>query len=67
MADAGVGLSQHQDLLLYFGNTKDLWLFRVQILFKFVFITLLNKVDCEHLLLLQVLLFKIRTTPWRKF
>lgn len=67
MADAGVGLSQHKDLLLYFRNTKDLWLFRVQIFFEFVVITLLIKVDGEHLLLLQVLLFKIRTTPWRKF
>jgi hypothetical protein len=67
MTDAGVGLSQHKDLLLYFGNTEDLWLFRIKIFFEFVVITLLYKVDGEHLLLLKVLLFKIRTTPWRKF
>jgi hypothetical protein len=66
MADAGVGLSEHKDLLLYFGNTEDLRLLRRLIFFKFVIITLLNEIDGKRLLLLESLLFKIGTIPWRK-
>jgi len=67
MTNVCAWLSQLQDLLLNLRNAKNFRLFWRQILFVFVFITLINQIDGLRLLLLQGLLFIFRTIPRLKF